>query len=402
MSGRFHPARLSALVLSLAAVVILVGCAQPKTEKTKAEKSKTEAAKTPELKTPQPKVPAEKTPQPKVPAEKTPQPKPLAKAELLLELPDECNTPDGMCLLPDGNIILACPNLNDPSKPAVLAKITPDNKLEHFYDCPLHPDTGKAYPFGLCVDAEGNNLYMADLQWFADPKNPNYKSRVLRIPLEDGKPGQAVTLVEGMVVANAVIIKDGYIYVSDTSMVPGSDPLISGVFRVKLDEEGLQLKKPLIDDPHLIGTIKTHNLKVGFGADGLTFDSKGNLYIGNYADGTLHKIAFDEEGNPGEPEIFARVEFMRCCDGIFCDKKTDKIYVADSLANAVQVVSPDGSVQTLAVDPDNDGSDGRLDQPCEVLLRGNELIVSNMDFPVATGVNTKVDKPYTMSVIRLD
>ena len=93
---------------------------------------------------------------------------------------------------------------------------------------------------------------------------------------------------------------------------------------------------------------------------------------------------------------------MKSADGIVCDLRTDKLYVADSLANAVQVISPDGSVQILAQDPENDGSGGRLDQPCEVLLRGNEVIVSNMDFPVPGGVNTKWDKPYTMSTIKID
>ncbi|MHC4285504.1 MAG: hypothetical protein ACYSWZ_21410, partial [Planctomycetota bacterium] len=30
----------------------------------------------------------------------------LRKAELLVELPDYCNTPDGMALLPDGSFVL--------------------------------------------------------------------------------------------------------------------------------------------------------------------------------------------------------------------------------------------------------------------------------------------------------
>lgn len=37
----------------------------------------------------------------------------LIPAELLLELPDNCNTPDALCLLPDGNVILSVPNVND-------------------------------------------------------------------------------------------------------------------------------------------------------------------------------------------------------------------------------------------------------------------------------------------------
>lgn len=52
-----------------------------------------------------------------------------------------------------------------------------------------------------------------------------------------------------------------------------------------------------------------------------------------------------------------------------------------------------------------DGADGSLDQPCEVLIRGNELIVISMDMPWKdpTGllVNTKIDEPYTISVIPL-
>jgi hypothetical protein len=186
-------------------------------------------------------------------------------------------------------------------------------------------------------------------------------------------------------------------------MVPGTDPVITGIYKIGLDEtRPVKLVKPLEEDPHLIAKIPAFNTTVGFGADGLTFDSKGNLYCGNFADGTLHKIEFDDEGKVKSNTICAKVPYMRSCDGIFCDLSTDEIYIADSLANAVQIYRPDGTVQTLAVDEENDGSGGRLDQPCEVLLRGREVIVSNMDFPVPTGVNTKFDKPYTLSVIKLD
>ncbi len=63
-----------------------------------------------------------------------------------------------------------------------------------------------------------------------------------------------------------------------------------------------------------------------------------------------------------------------------------------------------GNVKTLHKNGDTDGSDGLLDEPCEVLLRGNELIIVNMDMPFESKylVNTKIDKPYTLSVIQLD
>jgi hypothetical protein len=326
---------------------------------------------------------------------------PLKQSELLVSLPPYVNTPDGMCLYPDGNIILAVPNVNDQSYPGFLMKITPQNKAEIFYPCPLHPDTGRAYPFGICVGADGD-LFYADLQWFADPATPNFKSRVMRIPMKDGKPGLAVPVVSGLVAANAVVVRDGHLYVSDTIMVPDSKPLISGVFRIPLSEEGLQLEGPLEKSPYLIATIKTFHEKIPFGADGLTFDSKGNLYIGNFADGTVHQVKFDEQGKPQPATIFARADFMKSADGLFCDTKTDIVYVADSMANAVQMVFPDGSVKTLAQDPENDGADGRLDQPAEVLIRGKELIGSNFDFPVEGGVNTKFEIPNTLVRIPLE
>jgi len=404
------------LLAVLCVLAVLAGC--PKTEKTPTEKSPEKTPETPETTPETPETTPETTPEEADPS------KPLKQAELLLELPDEYNTPDGMCLLPNGDVILAVPNVNswlaavaeDPENavqdpPPVLLKITKDNQFEKYYDPPKHPVTGTAFPFGMCVDPEGKNLYITDLQFFANTANPGNNSRVLRIPLDENyqPAGDPVVVIEGMVVANAVVIRDGYLYVSDTTMVPKKDPAdrtepqISGIFRVKLEEEGTKLTLPLMEDPHLVAWIKTFNPDCTFGADGLTFDAEGNLYCGNFADGTMHKIAAADLGAGKEAPVWTKADFMKSCDGIFYDAKTEKIYVADSIANAVQIVDPtDGSVQVLAIDEENDGTGGKLDQPCEVLVRGNEVIASNMDFPVPGGVNKTWDKPYTISVIKLD
>jgi sugar lactone lactonase YvrE len=187
-------------------------------------------------------------------------------------------------------------------------------------------------------------------------------------------------------------------------MVPDSKPLITGVYRIKLCEKRpVQLTRPLEKDPHCIATILTHNEKVPFGADGLCFDCDGNLYIGNFADGTVHKVAFDKEGNPVNARpaaIWAKADFMKSADGLFYDKKKKEIYVADSLANAIQIVSLSGKVKTLAQESTFDGKDGRMDQPCEALLRGRDVIISNFDMPVEGGVNTEFEVPNTISIIR--
>jgi hypothetical protein len=76
--------------------------------------------------------------------------------------------------------------------------------------------------------------------------------------------------------------------------------------------------------------------------------------------------------------------------------------VADAQANAVQMVSMDGSVQCLAQELTDDGANGKLDQPSEVLVRGNDLIISNFDFPVEGGVNKHFEMPNFMSVIKIE
>jgi len=124
-----------------------------------------------------------------------------------------------------------------------------------------------------------------------------------------------------------------------------------------------------------------------------------------FEDGLIYKTRFTDEGEPVETTLFARSNDMVSADGIVWREKDNRIYVADILHNAAHVVDMNGNVQTLHSNPDTDGADGSLDQPCEVLIRGNELIVVSMDMPWEdpTGllVNTKIDEPYTLSVIPL-
>ncbi len=91
------------------------------------------------------------------------------------------------------------------------------------------------------------------------------------------------------------------------------------------------------------------------------------------------------------------------CDGMSCDMRTDKLYVADSASNAIRVIHPDGKVTTLSENGDiTDKITGLLDQPCEALVRGNTIVVSNMDWPFPKFKNSKWQMPATLSVIQLD
>ena len=324
------------------------------------------------------------------------------RPQLFLSLPDACNTPDGMTLDPaTGNIILACPNFNDTKFPGILMKIDPSNKVSKFFDLPPHPETGKAGPMGLDFGPDGN-LYVADNQYFNDK---NYKSRLIRVNIKDGKPVGADVVVDGFKLSNAVIWKGNDVYVSDTFFDLPDKPGASGIYRISLDEmaKGTVKLQPNATDPHLIAqfvTVPNHR-KDPAGADGLTFDSKGNLYTGNFGNGVFSKITFDASGKVASNTVLVKSPEMPCVDGIFCDLKTDKIYVTDSERNAIHVVTPDGKMTTLWMNDDTDGADGLLDQPCEPLLRGNELIIVNFDMPFPGLKNAKFDKYHTISVIKL-
>ncbi|MBN1818698.1 MAG: hypothetical protein JW828_15155 [Sedimentisphaerales bacterium] len=322
----------------------------------------------------------------------------LKKPRLLVELPDYCNTPDAMALLPDGGFLLAAPNYNVPSVPAEILKVSAYNQVTRFFTPPVHPDTGRAGPMGICLAPSGD-VYYADNQF---GENSHEKSRVMRIEIQDGKPVRAHVVASGLNVANAVVVRDGWLYVSDSVMVPGSKPLKSGILRFRVGEEGIGLKSPVWTDPHVIAAIESKNTDIGYGADGLCFDPAGHLYIGNFADGTIHKLRFDAGGKVVSNTVWVNNPRMKCADGLFYDKGTNAIYVADMIQNAIQVVTLDGKVRTLAKNGDTDGTDGLLDQPCEAIVRGREVIVSNMDWPFPGIANTAFDKPYTLSVIPLE
>jgi len=324
---------------------------------------------------------------------------PLAQPELLATLPEICPTPDGLAMDADGNVIIACPNYGDPTHPAVLMKLDKENRVRLFWVAPPHPATGVACPMGIAF-GPGGDLFICDNQGWA---KPNDKGRILRLKIKDGFVVGVDLVAYGMSHPNGIRVHKGHLYVTQSLMpkVGGDGPLVSAVYRFKIDDKGIKVNNTL-DDANVLTTFKTLNMDCQYGVDGLAFDSKGNLFVGNFGDATLHKVTFDAKGNVTGNTIFAGDKCMKSIDGI-CTDPDDNIYVADFSNNAICVVSPEGKVRVLAKSPDCDGSKGGLDQPGEPLIRGREVIVSCFD--MVTGpdkLNSGHDKPYTMSVIKLD
>jgi sugar lactone lactonase YvrE len=310
-------------------------------------------------------------------------------------LPDFCNTPDAMAVLGDGSIILSVPNFTDPTSPGVLMKIATDDRVSLFCKLPLHPQTGRVYPMGV-RQAPSGDLYVADCQCM-DPADNN--SRLLRVRVVDGKAAGVSVVANGLNVANGVAIRDGYVYVTDSARgKTDGGAVLSAVYRFRLDEQNVQIR-PGRDDPHLVATQKTVCKDIPVGADGIDFDDRGHLYVANCGDAIVERITLDAAGKVLRQEPLTAPGLMRSADGMFFDRASQRIYVADILANAIRVVGLDGRVTTAAQNGDSDGSAGQLDGPSEVVVRGQELIVANFDRVFPGGVNTKPDRPYTLSVL---
>lgn len=324
----------------------------------------------------------------------------LTQPSIGVLLPEKCNTPDGMVLGPDNNIYLSCPNTNNDKYPARLMKITPNDKLEDFYVFPVHPETGKACPLGVDIGPDGH-FYVADNQSLAGAVN---KSRLLRVVVKNGKPVGCDILATGFNQANAVVCRPDGVYVTETSIISGVTPMPSGVYRFRYSE--FRAGKPIKiipggKDKHLIATIYTDNPEWSVGANGMAFDSEGNMYIGNFGETAIVKFTFDTDGKVASQDVLVRGHGIESTDGMKFDPKTNAIYVADFVGNAVHKVDvKTGKVTTIAKNKNNSGGvGGLLDKPSEVCLRDGKLYVSNIDLPFG---GNEYDQPHTISVIELD
>ncbi|TPG63575.1 SMP-30/gluconolactonase/LRE family protein [Hymenobacter nivis] len=329
----------------------------------------------------------------------------IGNPQLLLTLPDSHNTPDGLALGPGGRLLLSIPNLADNSKPASIVEIVGNTYKPFAAKLPVEPTTQKAAPMDLAFGPDGN-VYYAENQYENSKK---YVSRLMRINLKNGQPGTIETVVDSFALANGVVWKGNNLYVTDSQWDMPGNTKGSAIMRFTLSElkkpGGPLHLKPKTKDPHVLAMFTTTVNETGVdnGADGLDYDSQGNLYTGSFGDGSFYKVSLKPDGTFAKQEAVALTgDKITCIDGLIIDRATDKAYVTGARQNAIFVINlKNNSVSTLAQNPDTDGAGGKLDQPAEVLLKGKRLYISNYDNPNKHFVNTKSDAPHTESVIDL-
>ena len=328
----------------------------------------------------------------------------MQESRLFCVLPDYICTPDGFEVDREGNLVLSCPNYAEDDKSGCVVKIDKEGNVKKWFDVPVHPETGVARNMGIAFD-EDWNLYICDNQGWSERPELLYKGRILKVTADDaGNILKTTVVAKNMEHPNGIRIKDGYLYVTQSYMHPekrADGKLVSCVYRFALDEENVEITNTL-QDKNVFASFVTQNPDCQYGADGIVFDKEGNLYVGNFGDGAVHKITFNEDGSLKENKIFARdPEQLQSTDGMYFDEKGN-LYIADFSANAIAMVSPEGKVRRIAQSPDCTGVDGGLDQPGEPIVWNGKIIASCFD--LVTGpdkVNLKHEMPATLVELSL-
>jgi len=340
---------------------------------------------------------------------------------LLLTLPDYVATPAGLAADTHGNLVVACPNFTDKAKPACLVRIDKRMRVTKWVDLPVLSETGVACPMGIAFGPDGD-LYVCDNQGWTGSEKGQSKGRVLRLRIRDNAIASMTVVAEGMEHPKGVRVRRQGIYVTQSLMTKARHPSglpVSALYRFPTDGRNIKVSNTL-DDKNLLAMFLTENKFCPYGADGIAADSKGNLYVGIFGDGKVHKVVLDGSGGVKNNTVLAKTDFnyaldpksadflakatlskMRTVSGLWADSG-DSVYAADFSNNAVVKISSKGDAIVLAQNADTDGRSGELNQPADVVVWEDMLVISNFDILFGPDkVNTKHGLPATLSALKL-
>ncbi|WP_033194570.1 SMP-30/gluconolactonase/LRE family protein [Ochrovirga pacifica] len=309
-------------------------------------------------------------------------------------LPDFCPTPDAYDIAPDGSLTLSCPNFAEKNIPGAIVKITANKKVKLLTTLAGINNKGKGTPMGIAYGADGG-LYVCANQG----KN---RGRILKLTFKNDVLVKTEVVAKGLQAPNGIRYYKGVLYVTQPKLdkLSTKGKNVGGLYRfLSTDREVLVQNDK--SDTQLIFSVATQNPNRPFGLDGLALNSKGVLFVGDFGDAIIYKLTQDGNGAVTQHSVYVDLPDTVGADGIFFDAN-DNLYVAGLLSNQVVRVAADRTVKVLAKFDDNDGSNGQIDQPSDLIVYKGKLIISNFDLMTGPGIiNTKHSKPYTLTQLDL-
>nr|PMI00082.1 hypothetical protein BCU55_12425 [Shewanella sp. 10N.286.48.A6] len=305
-------------------------------------------------------------------------------------LPNNCPTPDAFAIAPDGSLTLSCPNYANNQLQGELFSLKPDGSVRHLTTVPRLGLTKKANPMGLAYDEHGA-LYVADARGVK-------QGRILKLTFSDKQLTDTQVIASGLN-PNGLRYHQGGVYVTQLTMPKvKSTKMTSAIYRFDANQRNLQVTNTL-EDPQIIFTVETQNPVIQIGLDGIVFNSQGDLYAGNLGDGEIYRLKLSASGRVEQTNLFATLPNTARIDGMVFGAN-DVLYVAGFGSNQIFSVSPTAEVKLIADYPDNNGANGQIDQPADLIIYHEKLVISNFDLMKGKGIkNTQHSQPYTLSYI---
>ncbi|WP_448248425.1 SMP-30/gluconolactonase/LRE family protein [Thalassotalea agariperforans] len=317
-------------------------------------------------------------------------------AKLFTNLPANCPTPDAFAIAPDNTLTLSCPNFANNKLQGELFSLTADGQVSHLLTVPTLNLSNKANPMGIAYDDKGA-LYVADSRGIKH-------GRILKLTFDpqDKKKLLNTEVIASGVNPNGLRYHQGAIYITQLNMPKvKSAHTTSAIYRFDESSRNLKMLNTL-EDKEIIFSVETLNPNVNFGLDGLAFGPDGNLYAGNLGDSEIYKLILNNNGKLVSSSVYAKLDNNARIDGMAFDEQGN-LYLAGFGQNQIFKVDQQQKIVKIADYPDNDGSDGQIDQPADLIVFEGKLIISNFDLMTNNGLrNTKHSKPYTLSFIELN
>lgn len=176
----------------------------------------------------------------------------------------------------------------------------------------------------------------------------------------------------------------GNLYVTDSTL--------GQIYKIDKDRHITQWLR----DPCLLGNSEHPLLGSAFGANGIVFDrDRRFLYVDNTDFGAVYRIPMHADGSPGPIELFVSDGRLAGADGIAFDTRGN-LYVAVNAQNQIARIDGDRVVTLVA-------QGGPLDCPSSVAFatdgdEATKLFISSFAIAEAIGVTPGVPRPSLSSI----